>query len=98
MTQWRFERGVRDQTKAFLEGFNEVVPLQWLQFFDERELEVLLCGMQEIDVDDWCRNTIYKNYTRTSKQVQWFWQVWLYKLSHTITHQEQFLYFFGVFL
>ncbi|XP_062500651.1 NEDD4-like E3 ubiquitin-protein ligase WWP2 [Corticium candelabrum] len=74
MTQWRFERGVKEQTKSFLEGFNEVVPLQWLQFFDERELEVLLCGMQEIDIDDWCKNAIYKNYTRNSKQVQWFWQ------------------------
>ena len=40
MTQWFFSRGVGDQMKAFLEGFNEVVPLQWLQYFDERELEV----------------------------------------------------------
>lgn len=40
MTQWRFARGVEEQTKAFLEGFSEVVPLQWLQYFDERELEV----------------------------------------------------------
>ena len=40
MTQWRFSRGVEEQTKAFLEGFSEVVPLQWLQYFDERELEV----------------------------------------------------------
>ena len=40
MTNWRFTRGVEDQTKAFLDGFNEVVPLQWLQYFDERELEV----------------------------------------------------------
>lgn len=42
MTQWRFTRGVEEQTKAFLEGFNEVVPLQWLQYFDERELEVFM--------------------------------------------------------
>ena len=40
MIDWRFSRGVKDQTKAFLDGFNEVVPLQWLQYFDERELEV----------------------------------------------------------
>ena len=40
MTQWRFTRGVEEQSKAFLDGFNEVVPLQWLQYFDERELEV----------------------------------------------------------
>ncbi|BFZ19909.1 hypothetical protein BsWGS_22948 [Bradybaena similaris] len=75
MTTWRFTRGVEDQTKAFLEGFNEVVPLQWLQYFDERELELMLCGMQEIDVDDWERNTIYRHYQRNSKQVVWFWKM-----------------------
>jgi len=74
MTQWRFTRGVEEQTKSFLEGFNEVVPLQWLQYFDERELELMLCGMQEIDVEDWERNTVYRHYTKTSKQVQWFWK------------------------
>lgn len=42
MTEWRFSRGVQEQTKAFLDGFNEVVPLQWLQYFDEKELEVRL--------------------------------------------------------
>jgi atrophin-1 interacting protein 5 (WW domain-containing E3 ubiquitin protein ligase 1) len=71
---WRMSRGIEEQTKAFLEGFNEVVPLEWLQYFDERELELMLCGMQEIDVDDWQRHTIYRHYTKSSKQIQWFWQ------------------------
>ncbi|XP_063989823.1 E3 ubiquitin-protein ligase Su(dx) [Diachasmimorpha longicaudata] len=74
MTEWRMTRGIEDQTKAFLEGFNSVVPLEWLKYFDERELELMLCGMQEIDVDDWQRNSIYRHYTRNSKQVLWFWQ------------------------
>ncbi|XP_042700461.1 NEDD4-like E3 ubiquitin-protein ligase WWP1 isoform X1 [Chrysemys picta bellii] len=74
MAEWRFSRGVREQTKAFLDGFNEVVPLQWLQYFDEKELEVMLCGMQEVDLADWQRNTVYRHYTRTSKQIVWFWQ------------------------
>ena len=62
-------------------GHSQVVPLEWLQYFDERELELLLCGMQEIDVDDWQRNTIYRHYTKNSKQVQWFWQVIEHKHS-----------------
>ena len=85
---------MEEQTKAFLEGFEEVVPLHWLQYFDERELEVsvysnewyhtaapplllqlMLIGMQELDVEEWEANTIYRNYTRNSKQVQWFWLV-----------------------
>lgn len=74
MTNWRFSRGVEEQSKAFLDGFSEVVPLQWLQYFDERELELMLCGMQEMDVDDWERNTIYRHYQRNSKQVMWFWK------------------------
>ncbi|KAG9338101.1 hypothetical protein JZ751_027072 [Albula glossodonta] len=41
LTDWRFTRGVEEQTKAFLDGFNEVVPLEWLRYFDEKELEVV---------------------------------------------------------
>lgn len=74
MTDWRFSRGQEEQTKSFLDGFNEVLPLEWLHYFDERELELMLCGMQEIDIDDWQRNSIYRHYTRNSKQVIWFWQ------------------------
>lgn len=43
LTDWRFTRGVEEQTKAFLDGFNEVVPLEWLRYFDEKELEVSRC-------------------------------------------------------
>ncbi|XP_074865148.1 NEDD4-like E3 ubiquitin-protein ligase WWP2 isoform X2 [Carettochelys insculpta] len=75
LTDWRFTRGVEEQTKAFLDGFNEVAPLEWLRYFDEKELELMLCGMQEMDMSDWQKNTIYRHYTKTSKQIQWFWQV-----------------------
>ncbi|KAF2987931.1 hypothetical protein EK904_005136 [Melospiza melodia maxima] len=37
--------------------------------------ELMLCGMQEIDMNDWQKNTIYRHYTKNSKQIQWFWQV-----------------------
>uniref|UniRef100_A0AAR2J652 E3 ubiquitin-protein ligase n=1 Tax=Pygocentrus nattereri TaxID=42514 RepID=A0AAR2J652_PYGNA len=75
VAEWRLLRGVEEQTQAFFEGFNEVLPQQYLQYFDAKELEVLLCGMQEIDLADWQRNTIYRHYARTSKQIIWFWQL-----------------------
>ncbi|XP_061543312.1 itchy E3 ubiquitin protein ligase a isoform X2 [Phycodurus eques] len=74
VAEWRLSRGVEEQTQAFFEGFNEVLPQQYLQYFDAKELEVMLCGMQEIDLVDWQRNTIYRHYARTSKQIHWFWQ------------------------
>uniref|UniRef100_A0A8C9TAD0 E3 ubiquitin-protein ligase n=1 Tax=Scleropages formosus TaxID=113540 RepID=A0A8C9TAD0_SCLFO len=74
VAEWRLSRGVEEQTQAFFEGFNEVLPQQYLQYFDAKELEVMLCGMQEIDLVDWQRNTIYRHYARSSKQIVWFWQ------------------------
>ncbi|XP_037540943.1 itchy E3 ubiquitin protein ligase b [Nematolebias whitei] len=75
VAEWRLSRGVEEQTQAFFEGFNEVLPQQYLQYFDAKELEVMLCGMQEIDLGDWQKHTIYRHYTRTSKQIVWFWQL-----------------------
>ncbi|XP_040009877.1 itchy E3 ubiquitin protein ligase b [Xiphias gladius] len=74
VAEWRLSRGVEEQTQAFFDGFNEVLPQQYLQYFDAKELEVMLCGMQEIDLSDWQRNTIYRHYARSSKQIVWFWQ------------------------
>lgn len=40
VAEWRLSRGVEEQTQAFFEGFNEVLPQQYLQYFDAKELEV----------------------------------------------------------
>lgn len=46
---------MEEQTKAFLDGFNEVVPLEWLRYFDEKELEVSRpCPRQDIVVPMGC--------------------------------------------
>ena len=60
--------------KYFLLLIVQVVPLQWIQIFNERELELLLCGISKIDIIDWERHSIYKHYTDNAKQIQWFWQ------------------------
>lgn len=52
-------------------------------------MQVMLCGMQEVDLQDWQRNTVYRHYTRNSKQIIWFWQV--QSNLHTHTHTSIFL-------
>ena len=42
--------------------------------FNEQELELLISGTPDIDVDDWKSNTEYHNYTAASPQIQWFWR------------------------
>lgn len=46
----------------------------------------MLCGMQEIDLADWQKNTIYRHYTKNSKQIHWFWQVGTHRGSVGTRH------------
>ncbi|KAL3288300.1 hypothetical protein HHI36_002748 [Cryptolaemus montrouzieri] len=73
--QWRFVGRVQDQMNSFLEGFSELVPLNMIKIFDENELELLMCGIQHIDVKDWKYNTVYKgDYHAHHVVILWFWR------------------------
>ncbi|CAB4016127.1 E3 ubiquitin- ligase NEDD4-like [Paramuricea clavata] len=72
---WRFVNRVEKQMKKFMEGFNELVPQNQLKMFDERELELLMCGVAVVDVDDWRKNTMYRGYYHDQHStIQWFWK------------------------
>lgn len=59
----------------YFAGFCDLIPMQLLRPFDERELELIIGGLQAIDVQDWKSNTRLKHCTPETPQVQWFWQV-----------------------
>lgn len=73
--KWRFVSRVEDQMKKFMEGFGELIPHNLIQIFDERELELLMCGLGEIDISDWRRNTNYRGeYGDKHHVIVWFWK------------------------
>jgi E3 ubiquitin-protein ligase HUWE1 len=53
----------------------EVNKQELISIFNEQELELLISGLPDIDVDDWKANTEYHNYTPSSPQIQWFWRL-----------------------
>uniref|UniRef100_A0A5F8H1N4 HECT-type E3 ubiquitin transferase n=1 Tax=Monodelphis domestica TaxID=13616 RepID=A0A5F8H1N4_MONDO len=71
---WRFLRGIEAQFLALQKGFNEVIPQHLLKTFDEKELELIICGLGKIDVSDWKVNTRLKHCTPDSNIVKWFWK------------------------
>ncbi|XP_035889378.1 E3 ubiquitin-protein ligase SMURF2 isoform X1 [Phyllostomus discolor] len=71
---WRFLRGIEAQFLALQKGFNEVIPQHLLKTFDEKELELIICGLGKIDVNDWKVNTRLKHCTPDSNVVKWFWK------------------------
>ncbi|XP_030421836.1 E3 ubiquitin-protein ligase NEDD4-like isoform X3 [Gopherus evgoodei] len=73
--QWRFVNRVQKQMNAFLEGFTELLPIDLIKIFDENELELLMCGLGDVDVNDWRQHTIYKNgYCPNHPVIQWYWK------------------------
>ncbi|XP_068142522.1 E3 ubiquitin-protein ligase Nedd-4 isoform X5 [Drosophila tropicalis] len=73
--EWRFVARVKEQMSAFLDGFGSIIPLNLIKIFDEHELELLMCGIQNIDVKDWRENTLYKgDYHMNHIIIQWFWR------------------------
>merc|ERR1712003_65985 len=75
MCEHKMTTSVNKQIKAFLEGFHELVPPNLISLFDDKELELLISGLPEIDIEDLHKHTDYHNYTETSPQIQWFWKV-----------------------
>ncbi|KRY36305.1 E3 ubiquitin-protein ligase NEDD4 [Trichinella spiralis] len=73
--KWRFVSRVTDQMNALMSGLNEFIMQNLLTIFDPHELELLMCGLQKIDVKDWKDNTLYKGgYNANHPVIQNFWK------------------------
>ncbi|XP_030059687.1 E3 ubiquitin-protein ligase HECW1, partial [Microcaecilia unicolor] len=74
MVKWRVERGVVQQTEALVRGFYEVVDSRLVSVYDARELELVIAGTAEIDLNDWRSNTEYRGgYHDGHIVIRWLW-------------------------
>lgn len=67
------------QLNELLLGFFDVIPEPLLTIFDFQELELLMCGMPNIEMDDWLLHTEYSGeYDREGPNHEvcgWFWEI-----------------------
>ena len=49
VAEHRLTTAIRPQITAFLEGFNELVSRELISIFNDKELELLISGLPEID-------------------------------------------------
>ena len=86
-------RGSR-QTAAFLRGFRDIIPAQWMRLFSAYELQKLISGddtVKGIDVEGMMNVMRYSGGLHPSQPiVQWLWQV---VFEMTPEQQRQFLKF-----
>ena len=73
---WVLNRSVARQFTAFKKGFDLCVPPSSLALFVPEELELLICGSEELDFGALKAATVYDDgYDEGSEVVQWFWEV-----------------------
>jgi len=79
MFKYKMLDSVKEQLWHLLKGLYEVIPQESLSVFDYQELELLISGCPEIDMDDWRRHTryvgLYKLEGANHPSVKWFWEV-----------------------
>ncbi|KAG9000508.1 hypothetical protein FRB94_005396 [Tulasnella sp. JGI-2019a] len=72
--EYRLVKSIKDQIEAFLSGFYEIIPKDLIAIFNEQELELLISGTPDIDVDEWRAATDYTGYTSADSCIVWWWR------------------------
>ncbi|XP_018576077.1 E3 ubiquitin-protein ligase HUWE1 isoform X3 [Anoplophora glabripennis] len=72
--QMKMTGAIKQQLNSFLEGFYDIIPMRLISIFNEQELELLISGLPNVDIDDLKANTEYHKYQTNSLQIQWFWR------------------------
>lgn len=70
--QHRMTTAIKDQIKAYLDGFYDLVKPELIKIFTPKELELVISGMPDIDISDLKKNTEYQGYRPGDKEIVWF--------------------------
>ncbi|CAD8213014.1 unnamed protein product [Paramecium pentaurelia] len=64
-------KDIEDQIKAIQDGFYSLISKEDIKIFDSIQLELLLCGESNIDVEDLIRTLRYQGYTAQHQVIGW---------------------------
>ncbi|XP_071706652.1 E3 ubiquitin-protein ligase UPL6 [Rutidosis leptorrhynchoides] len=88
----RLNTQIRQQSLYFSKGFQKLIPKDWVDLFNEHELQLMISGsVDNFDVDDLRANTNYAGgYHREHYVIEMFWEV---LKSFSLENQHKFLKF-----
>lgn len=77
MADFKLNRQIRAQCMAFREGLANVLPIEWLYMFSNKELQVLISGAEiPVDVEDLKQHTRYSgDFSLEHPTIEMFWTV-----------------------
>lgn len=86
VANYRLNAQIRHQSKAFLDGLRQIIPVDWLQMFSESELQQVISGTRGgVDLSDLRAHTNYSGgYNDHHPAIELFWYV-----MGTLTGEQQ---------
>ncbi|QRV79604.1 E3 ubiquitin-protein ligase HUWE1 [Ceratobasidium sp. AG-Ba] len=72
--QYRLFTSIKEQIEALLAGFYDIIPKELISIFNEQELELLISGTPDIDIDEWRAATDYNGYSPSDPAIVWWWR------------------------
>uniref|UniRef100_A0A182P9B5 Ubiquitin-protein ligase E3C n=1 Tax=Anopheles epiroticus TaxID=199890 RepID=A0A182P9B5_9DIPT len=77
MADFKLNQQIRAQCAAFRQGLANVLPIEWLYMFSNKELQVLISGAEiPVDVNDLRQHTRYGgDFSLEHHTIQLFWKV-----------------------
>ncbi|KAL8256250.1 hypothetical protein R6Q59_031317 [Mikania micrantha] len=88
----RLNTQIRQQSSHFLRGFQQLIQKDWIDMFNEHELQLLISGSVDgFNADDLRSNTNYAGgYHREHYVIDMFWEI---LKNFSLEHQHKFLKF-----
>ncbi|KAG6466704.1 hypothetical protein ZIOFF_075472 [Zingiber officinale] len=92
VANYRLNYQIRIQSLHFLRGFQQLIQKEWIEMFNEHEIQLLISGsLDSMDVDDLRSNTHYAGgYHHDHDVIVMFWEV---LKSFSLEYQKKFLKF-----
>ncbi|KRX09600.1 HECT-domain-containing protein [Pseudocohnilembus persalinus] len=73
---YKLNNEIQKQTQYFTDGLKKVIDINWLQMFDEEELQLLICGDRKaLDVEDLRSNSAYEGYSKNESYIKEFYKI-----------------------
>ncbi|ORX44137.1 hypothetical protein BCR36DRAFT_406494 [Piromyces finnis] len=72
---WFFIESVQKKFEAFREGFNLLCSGNFLSLCRPEEIQSMILGEEDIDIDRLRGITVYKKCDANTRAVQWFWEI-----------------------
>lgn len=58
---YKLRKSIIDQVTAFCDAFDEIIPQEYIRMFSPSELDLFICGIPHIDLEDMRKHTFYDN-------------------------------------